>query len=108
MSHSDAHSEETSTLFHTSEVQLGETIQAILAEIGRNKGDRLLVGFAAETQNMVEEARRKMESICCSVNRPVCFFHFYIFRENQTYCGLGAELLLLHELKLARVVHDKL
>jgi phosphopantothenoylcysteine decarboxylase/phosphopantothenate--cysteine ligase len=32
----------------------------ILAEIGRKKGDRLLVGFAAETENLLEEARRKL------------------------------------------------
>lgn len=32
----------------------------ILAEVGAQKGDRLLIGFAAETQNMVAEARRKM------------------------------------------------
>ena len=29
----------------------------ILAELGRNKGDRLLIGFAAETENLIEEAR---------------------------------------------------
>jgi phosphopantothenoylcysteine decarboxylase/phosphopantothenate--cysteine ligase len=34
----------------------------ILAELGRRKGDRLLVGFAAETQNLSQEARRKLES----------------------------------------------
>ncbi len=34
----------------------------ILAEVGRNKGDRLLIGFAAETTALVEEARRKMAS----------------------------------------------
>ncbi len=39
----------------------------ILAEVGRNKGDRLLVGFAAETQNMVAEARRKMEAKNCDM-----------------------------------------
>lgn len=39
----------------------------ILAECGRKKGDRLLVGFAAETQNLVEEARRKMESKNCDM-----------------------------------------
>lgn len=33
----------------------------ILAEVGRRKGDRLLIGFAAETQTLVQEARRKME-----------------------------------------------
>jgi phosphopantothenoylcysteine decarboxylase / phosphopantothenate---cysteine ligase len=34
----------------------------ILAEIGQQKGDRLLIGFAAETDRLVEEARRKLES----------------------------------------------
>ena len=39
----------------------------ILAEVGRIKGDRLLVGFAAETQNLVEEARRKLNSKNCDM-----------------------------------------
>jgi phosphopantothenoylcysteine decarboxylase/phosphopantothenate--cysteine ligase len=39
----------------------------ILAEVGRNKGDRLLIGFAAETQNMVAEGRRKMETKNCDM-----------------------------------------
>jgi phosphopantothenoylcysteine decarboxylase/phosphopantothenate--cysteine ligase len=39
----------------------------ILAECGRKKGDRLLVGFAAETQNLVDEARRKLESKNCDM-----------------------------------------
>lgn len=39
----------------------------ILAEIGERKGDRLLVGFAAETQNLVEEARRKLISKRCDM-----------------------------------------
>ena len=39
----------------------------ILAEVGRKKGDRLLVGFAAETQNLIEEARRKLESKNCDM-----------------------------------------
>src|SRR5688572_12047113 len=39
----------------------------ILAEVGRVKGDRLLVGFAAETENLVAEARRKMESKNCDM-----------------------------------------
>jgi phosphopantothenoylcysteine decarboxylase/phosphopantothenate--cysteine ligase len=39
----------------------------ILAEIGRIKGDRLLVGFAAETQNLVEEARRKLNAKNCDM-----------------------------------------
>lgn len=39
----------------------------ILAELGRKKGDRLLVGFAAETQNLVQEAQRKLESKNCDM-----------------------------------------
>jgi phosphopantothenoylcysteine decarboxylase / phosphopantothenate---cysteine ligase len=39
----------------------------ILAELGRKKGDRLLVGFAAETENLAQEARRKLESKNCDM-----------------------------------------
>ena len=39
----------------------------ILAELGRKKGDRLLVGFAAETDHLLEEARRKLESKNCDM-----------------------------------------
>ena len=39
----------------------------ILAEVGHRKGDRLLVGFAAETDNLLEEARRKMTQKKCDM-----------------------------------------
>ncbi len=39
----------------------------ILAELGRKKGDRLLIGFAAETENLVESARHKLESKNCDM-----------------------------------------
>jgi phosphopantothenoylcysteine decarboxylase/phosphopantothenate--cysteine ligase len=39
----------------------------ILAELGQKKGDRLLVGFAAETENLIEEARRKMNVKKCDM-----------------------------------------
>jgi phosphopantothenoylcysteine decarboxylase/phosphopantothenate--cysteine ligase len=39
----------------------------ILAEVGRMKEDRLLVGFAAETQNLAAEARRKLETKNCDM-----------------------------------------
>jgi phosphopantothenoylcysteine decarboxylase / phosphopantothenate---cysteine ligase len=39
----------------------------ILAELGRKKGDRLLIGFAAETQNVQQEARRKLEAKNCDM-----------------------------------------
>jgi phosphopantothenoylcysteine decarboxylase / phosphopantothenate---cysteine ligase len=39
----------------------------ILAELGRKKGNRLLIGFAAETQNLEAEARRKQQSKNCDM-----------------------------------------
>jgi phosphopantothenoylcysteine decarboxylase/phosphopantothenate--cysteine ligase len=39
----------------------------ILAEVGKRKGDRLLVGFAAETDHLVDEARRKLDSKNCDM-----------------------------------------
>ena len=39
----------------------------ILAEVGLVKGDRLLIGFAAETQNLIAEARRKCETKNCDM-----------------------------------------
>ena len=48
----------------------------ILAEVGRQKGDRILIGFAAETENMLAEAKRKMQAKHCDmvvgnfVNQP--------------------------------------
>jgi phosphopantothenoylcysteine decarboxylase / phosphopantothenate---cysteine ligase len=39
----------------------------ILAELGKKKGHRLLVGFAAETQNLRQEARRKLEAKNCDM-----------------------------------------
>jgi len=39
----------------------------ILAELGRKKGDRLLIGFAAETENLRQEACRKLASKNCDM-----------------------------------------
>jgi phosphopantothenoylcysteine decarboxylase/phosphopantothenate--cysteine ligase len=39
----------------------------ILAEVGTKKGDRLLIGFAAETDNMIDEARRKLRQKNCDM-----------------------------------------
>lgn len=39
----------------------------ILAELGRKKGTRLLIGFAAETENLQQEARRKLTSKNCDM-----------------------------------------
>jgi len=47
-------------------IDLDPTVD-ILAELGRKKGDRLLIGFAAETENLIGEARRKLESKNCDM-----------------------------------------
>ncbi len=39
----------------------------ILAELGKKRGDRLLIGFAAETENLETEARRKLETKNCDM-----------------------------------------
>lgn len=39
----------------------------ILSEVGLKKGDRLLIGFAAETENLEREARRKLETKNCDM-----------------------------------------
>lgn len=39
----------------------------ILSELGQRRGDRLLIGFAAETENLREEARRKLQSKNCDM-----------------------------------------
>lgn len=39
----------------------------ILAEVGRKKGNRILVGFAAETENLLEYARAKLVAKNCDM-----------------------------------------
>jgi phosphopantothenoylcysteine decarboxylase / phosphopantothenate---cysteine ligase len=39
----------------------------ILAEVGRSKRDQLLIGFAAETENLATEAKRKLQSKNCDM-----------------------------------------
>jgi phosphopantothenoylcysteine decarboxylase/phosphopantothenate--cysteine ligase len=38
-----------------------------LSEIGQKKGDRLLIGFAAETENLAAEAKRKLKTKNCDM-----------------------------------------
>jgi phosphopantothenoylcysteine decarboxylase/phosphopantothenate--cysteine ligase len=39
----------------------------ILAEIGRRKGDRLVIGFAAETNDLLTYARKKLDGKNCDM-----------------------------------------
>lgn len=53
----------------------------ILAELGRLKKDQLLVGFAAETENVVAEARRKLLAKNCDM----------VVANNVSASGVGFE-----------------
>jgi phosphopantothenoylcysteine decarboxylase/phosphopantothenate--cysteine ligase len=44
-----------------------EPVEDILAELGSRRGDRLLVGFAAETEDVIEYASRKLEEKNCDM-----------------------------------------
>lgn len=52
----------------------------ILAELGEGKGKRLLVGFAAETENLVENARTKLQRK-----------HLDLVVANEVSVGFGGE-----------------
>ncbi len=62
-------------------IQLEPTAD-ILKEVGKKKGDRLLIGFAAETENLLAEAQRKLIQKNCDmvvgnlVNQPGTGFDF--------------------------------
>ncbi len=44
-----------------------EPTSDILAEVGRRKGDRIVIGFAAETENLASEGKKKLESKNCDM-----------------------------------------
>ncbi len=44
-----------------------EPTSDILAEVGQRKKDRIVIGFAAETQNLLAEARRKLTAKNCDM-----------------------------------------
>jgi phosphopantothenoylcysteine decarboxylase/phosphopantothenate--cysteine ligase len=62
----------------------------ILADLGRIKGDRLLVGFAAETENLVDEARRKMNAKNCDM-----VVANYVGREGTGFEAEDNEVILV-------------
>jgi len=87
----------------------------ILAEIGRLKGSRFLVGFAAETDNLRQEALRKLRSKNCDlvvanlVGQPGSGFDA---EENEallvTSAGVVAELPRGSKRELAARVFDQI
>jgi len=86
----------------------------ILAELGGMKGDRLLIGFAAETEDLVKEARRKLKTKNCDmvvanlVGKPESGFEA---EENEvtlvTSTGDSIQLPLAAKAKVADWILDQ-
>ncbi|MDY0261128.1 bifunctional phosphopantothenoylcysteine decarboxylase/phosphopantothenate--cysteine ligase CoaBC [Syntrophotalea acetylenica] len=87
----------------------------ILSELGRVKGDRLLIGFAAETENLEEHALRKLKNknldmiLANDVSHPEAGFEVdtnlvRIFYRN----GTAEQCPLMSKAELADVVLDRL
>ncbi len=68
-----------------------ELTQDILAECGRRKGERLLVGFAAETEHLEANAREKLERKGCDL-----LVANLVGREGTGFDAAENEGLLLH------------
>ena len=91
-----------------------ESTPDILAELGRRKGGRLLIGFAAETENLREEAVRKLKAKNCDllvgnlVGRPGAGFDS---EDNEailvTAAGEFIELPRLSKRELAVRIFDQ-
>ena len=82
----------------------------ILATLGRNKGHRLHVGFALETDHLLENARKKLQekNLDCIIANPA----EAIGRESGTYHLLGTgdtvqDLGPLSKRELARIICDE-
>jgi len=83
----------------------------ILAELGRKKGDYLLVGFAAETQNLQQEARRKLETKNCDMvvgNLVGGSETGFESDENEVVLALRTGELIALERASKRVIADRI
>jgi phosphopantothenoylcysteine decarboxylase/phosphopantothenate--cysteine ligase len=94
-----------------------EPTEDILADLGRSKGDRILVGFAAETENLEANARGKLERKNCDflVANPVGEAAAGAGMDSEENQGLllgagGERIELFREVKplMARRIFDAL
>lgn len=86
----------------------------ILAEIGAVKEDRILVGFAAETDNLLENARRKIKEknldllVVNDVGRPDIGFHSDYNQVTFVYAdGTSEETPRLLKTEIAGIILDR-
>lgn len=92
-----------------------ETTTDILAELGKKKNNRILVGFCAETENIIENAKKKLNSknldlvIANDVSKPEevfgSDFNQVILMDSK---GQIQELPSLNKFTLANLILDKI
>ncbi len=92
-----------------------EPTEDILATLGREKGNRILVGFAAESENLLRNATLKIEAknldfICANqVGLPDRGFSSETNQVTLVYPNGGTEVLkLAHKKQIADSILDKL
>lgn len=86
----------------------------ILSEVGRVKGDRVLVGFAAETGELVENARKKLTDknldmvVANDIGQPGAGFHVDTNIAKLLYRdGRVEELSLMGKDEMATIILDR-
>lgn len=86
----------------------------ILAGFGSRKGHRLLVGFAAETEDVVASARKKLETksldlvVANDVSDPSTGFASEKNRVSLVTLDGVEEIPLMHKARLARILWDRI
>lgn len=85
----------------------------ILAELGERKGGRLLVGFAAETRDVLESARAKLAAkhldlvVANDVGQPGLGFETDVNRVTFVTAEVAEELPVLDKAAIARALLDR-
>lgn len=86
----------------------------ILGDFGSRKGGRLLVGFAAETEDVVASARRKLEAksldliVANDVSDPEVGFASDQNRVSFVSADGVEEIALMHKTDMARILWDRI
>jgi phosphopantothenoylcysteine decarboxylase/phosphopantothenate--cysteine ligase len=86
----------------------------ILAEMGARKGERVLIGFAAESHDLITEARGKLERkhldlvVANDITRPGLGFGSASNRVSLVDSGGVEELPVMTKRELARIICDRM
>ncbi|MGB3729705.1 MAG: phosphopantothenoylcysteine decarboxylase, partial [Thermodesulfobacteriota bacterium] len=88
--------------------------QDILKEIGKNKNDRIVIGFAAETENLINNAQEKLKKknadliVANDVSKSGAGFEEDTNIAHLIYGDSAEELPLMSKSLLAQKILDKI